>query len=423
MLSDKSAGSRHGAVRECFENWIAREREGLLRELERLIVIDSHSPRESATHGLLIEQFGSLGASFTREVRNPELQHHPACTPNPYLDLPASERCALRVQLPLCGAPRRTLFSAHVDVVPPGPAFPDAFVPSRGDGTVCGRGAVDTKGNIIMLLGALRFFADCGMPRGREVEIDFVNEEEIGGNGALSTLMWGRDADDFVVLEPTSLEVFHGHRGCLEFAATLVGQAVHMGSRESGDSAIDEAIAFIHELREIEARLVAEARSDPDFCDWESPLQVNVGMIAGGEWPGSIPERCSVRGNFGFLPSMSLADVRKLLEITVAGVSSSAESTISCDGIRNEAYKGDPRSALADSLREATEAAGVPQKAPRGWNVSCDARLYHHLTGRPTVVFGAGSLSEAHSSHETLSVREWERGMHALVLFLCGAAS
>jgi acetylornithine deacetylase len=46
----------------------------------------------------------------------------------------------------------------------------------------------------------------------------------------------------------------------------------------------------------------------------------------------------------------------------------------------------------------------------RIWSASCDARHYQRLLNLPAVVFGAGSLSSAHTRDEGVSLLEVERG-------------
>jgi acetylornithine deacetylase len=307
-------------------------------------------------------------------------------------------------------------------VVPPGPEFADPYRSAVVDGYLTGRGTADTKGNLVMLAAAWRFLADSGRAPTRQVELDLVIEEEIGGNGALSALLHGRTADEVVVLEPTGLEVFHGHRGCLEFAATLTGRSSHMGG--AGISAIDGAMEFLTSLKELEAMLIAQARRDPSFTGWDRPVQINVGAIDGGEWHGSIPERCRLRCSFGFHPRYGLADVRAMLEDLVARLPSTwfrEHTALTYTGIHNGAYLADPAAPVARDLSAAVRSAGGEPAEGRAWNVSCDARLYHRLLGVPTVVFGAGSLAYAHSSTERLEIAEWDRGVAALARFLTTA--
>jgi acetylornithine deacetylase/succinyl-diaminopimelate desuccinylase-like protein len=83
------------------------------------------------------------------------------------------------------GAPTVLLYS-HYDVVPAGDASlwtSPAFTPERRDGAIYGRGASDSKANILVHVGALRAWGG-RPPVGIKVVIE--GQEEIGG-GALTT--------------------------------------------------------------------------------------------------------------------------------------------------------------------------------------------------------------------------------------------
>ena len=403
-----------------FESWVSAHRPAYLRDLADLVSVDTRSPHEHLAFGWLRDYFTARGATVTEQPRHPDLGRHPEANHNAYSSLSASARANLVADFGRDeAAGRRTVFSAHLDVVPPGPDFADPYHAVVADGAVTGRGTADTKGNIVMLAAARQFLADAGIPARRTITIDLVIEEEIGGNGALSSVLYGSDADEVVVLEPTGLEVFHGHRGCLEFTAEFHGRSSHMGG--AGVSAIDGAIDFIMLLKQLEARLIEEARYDPAFAGWRRPVQINVGAIEGGEWHGSVPERCTMRCSSGFHPKYDVAGVRSMLEALVADLPepwSGDAVALSYPGIHNGAYLADPDVAVAGELRAAVRAAGVRTNERRAWNVSCDARLYARLLGLPTVIFGAGSLEHAHSSAERLDIGEWTCGVAVLAGFL-----
>jgi acetylornithine deacetylase len=403
-----------------FDAWFAGARAELSADLCDLVALPTLTPAEEIAFPWLGDRLGAIGCTVTLEPRHPSLAGHPDANRNPWLALEASTRGALHAELAGGPATPRVLFSAHIDVVPGGRHYPDAFNPVVRSGAVHGRGTADTKGNIVMLMGALSFLREQGIVPTRHVAIDFVNEEEVGGNGALSTLLHGREAEEVVVLEPTSLEVFHGHRGCLEFSLHVRGRSTHMGC-DRGWSAIDGAVQFIDALRLVEADLIVEAASDPDFGSWPRPLQINVGAIHGGEWHGSTPEDCVVSGAFGFLPQTSPRDVQRLLEGARAAIAdpvSAGASEFVFGGIHNDAYRGRSHGPVARRLRQAALRVGIPPRPPRAWNVSCDARLYHHVGGLPTVIWGCGDLGAAHSNHELLAIDELRLGIATLVEFL-----
>jgi acetylornithine deacetylase/succinyl-diaminopimelate desuccinylase-like protein len=53
-----------------------------------------------------------------------------------------------------------------------------------------------------------------------------------------------------------------------------------------------------------------------------------------------------------------------------------------------------------------------------GWNVSCDARLFAKIGGMPTVVFGPGDISDAHSAEGKLSMSEMVIAAETLIRFI-----
>jgi acetylornithine deacetylase len=274
-----------------------------------------------------------------------------------------------------------------------------------------------------MLVEAVRYLREEGIPLRRTPLLDLPIEEEIGGNGTLSSLLYDEPIDEAICLEPTSLQVYRGHRGCLTFKVTVAGRSVHMGSGEVGIDAIKGAIAVIERLRQLEAHLLERARTEPAFATWERPLQLNIGVIQGGEWSGSVPERCMLWGDLGFLPPSSLDDVASMIEKACRSVDDPRDgASLHLDfatGLRNDAYLTDERAPVVTEL--ATAAAmvtGTGRPTVAGWNVSCDARLYAKVAKKPTVIFGSGALADAHSPHERVSLRELATGAVILATFL-----
>ncbi|WP_170264374.1 M20 family metallopeptidase [Nocardia uniformis] len=388
-------------------------------EIAGLIDIPTVSPQEQAAFPMLRAQFAGVADTIVAQPRHHELARSVEANANAYLARSVDDRANLIVRCSGVSGPH-TLFSAHIDVVPAGDSFPEAFRARIDADAVIGRGAADTKGNVVMLAAALSYLRERGLPH-RPVTLELVNEEEIGGNGAVSACLHGHDdVDEVVVMEPTSLEVFHGHRGAVEFTAYISGKDSHMGGH--GHSAIGGAVELIAAAAQLEAELIREAKSDRNFHTYAKPVQINVGRIAGGQWRGSIPAECAVGLSFGFHPNYSIGDVRTLIEERLVGALPTpwfrTHTSIAYDGIHNDAYLGDPDSDVACALRAAAARAGVTVPQPRAWNVSCDARSYHLMNGIPTVIFGAGDLAVAHSDREFLSISEWERGVGILVDFL-----
>lgn len=415
-----SDGPRLAVDPASFDRWFQERRDTLVRWLCELIAIPTESPYEERCFDWLAERVAALGGAGRVQQPPPDLERHPLFT-----GVTAARgerpRANFRVNFSVAatGLPK-LLLNAHVDVVPRS-GFTQAYLPNVHTGHITGRGAADTKNNIVMFFGALDFMQFTKIPIAYELFADFVVEEEIGGNGTLASILHGCPADEVVVLEPTSLAVFHGHRGCLSFEVAITGQAAHMGSAGAGLSAIDGAVEVLAGLRRLEGAMHAEAADDPAFATWDRPTPVSVGYIHGGEWHGSFPAHCELRGNVGFLPRYDCDDVRVMLEDVLSKLPdpwNDGRCRLTYGGIHNDAYVIDPATPLVGRLTAAVERQGGPAPDPRAWSASCDARLFHRLLGLPVVIFGCGDLAQAHADGETLEVAELALGMRALAEFL-----
>jgi len=320
------------------------------------------------------------------------------------------------------GGGRSVILNAHVDVVP---AADELFEPKIEGGVVKGRGACDAKGHIVTCILALQALREAGIKLLGDVQVQFVIEEEAGGNGALSAILDCPKADGVVVLESTGFQVFCANRGALWFKLAVEGKTTHMGRWRSGVSAIDKITDAIRILKDYEARLIEESRGDPLFEDVEGCVKLNVGVIQGGDWPSMVPGHCFIEGGIGFLPNKNLSilreEIRREIE-THADEWTREHYSIEYKRLHNEAYRMSPDHPLALAVCESARSLGVESEIT-GWSASCDARLYWHRGGMPTVVFGPGSVSHAHSVDEQISMQDIETGARVLCDFLvrwCG---
>ena len=144
----------------------------LTEELRELVAIPSVSVAgyPASTHGALSE----AQSSVTRLLREAGCEtvdtiELPDTAPVVFAEIPAPE-----------GAPTVLLYS-HYDVVPAGDESlwqTPPFEPTERDGALYGRGAADTKSNIMAIVGALRAW-EGRPPVGVKVVIE--GQEEVGG--------------------------------------------------------------------------------------------------------------------------------------------------------------------------------------------------------------------------------------------------
>jgi acetylornithine deacetylase len=159
-------------------------------------------------------------------------------------------------------------YFGHSDVVPARKWFTKkfgAFEPTIAQERLYGRGACDMKGSIACMLTAAQMFAwdDLDQP----LYLCITADEEVGFHGARCVVKESKlyremvqHQTKVVIGEPTSLEVVHAHKGSTEIAAVSRGVASHSSSRD-GLNSNWAMIPFLQELKNI----YDETESDPKW--------------------------------------------------------------------------------------------------------------------------------------------------------------
>jgi len=247
-----------------------------------------------------------------------------------------------------------------------------------------------------------------------EVIIDFVVEEECGGNGTLLALKNGLEADVAVVVEPTDLQVVHLVRGAVWFEVTTKGKSGHSGSPSSTKSALKEAIRVMRAIEGVQERLLGVSRRKvKEVAHHPNPMPCTFGMLHSGNWPAATPSEAVLKGVFGFLPPLRRKEVQKELRKAISKFS----AEIKFNMLNNDPSFLRKNHPLVQKMLEAAREAGIKSK-PEFMNASCDAWRYSEQAKIPTIVFGAGSIASAHAEDEHIDIDDIEKAALALIYFI-----
>ncbi len=319
------------------------------------------------------------------------------------------------------GGGKTLILNTHLDVVPPSSGHVDPFNAREEDGIIFGRGACDAKGQVTTVWLLFRLLDELGVELPGDIIAHLVIEEEIGGNGSVAMVRYGDTGDACVVLEPTDFALLPQVRGAVWFDATVYGQAGHSGSGGTV-SALLKAIDVIGLFTEYHDRILAESRGKyPLFDQFENPMPLTVGMLEAGNWPAQAPQRADLKGVLGLLPDRTKEQVMAEME---AAVRESGDPWLAEHFEIDFTYRHDANVIEADhplvlALQDAVVAVGREPKVS-AMTASCDAWLYNNQLKIPTVVFGPGSLSVAHSDREQIRVQEMLDAAAALAEFAEG---
>lgn len=397
-----------------------KEAEEFLAEIISIPSIGGEN--EEKVQKLIARRFAKLGQVEMRSV--PEsLKRDPNFTfSNKELDY--SKRKNLVLRFPAGKGGRSLIVNSHSDTVGV-ENWSAAFIPKKEGNFIFGRGACDAKGQIATIYLALLMLKDMVKKLPGELIVEAVIEEEIGGNGALALIRQGYKADAALVVEPTELKIAPANRGCVWFKLEIEGKSLHMGRSWEGVNAIDKTCLIVAKLREYEKKLIAESRNIRFFEKHKQPVQVNFGVIKGEGWPSMVCGKVILEGGVGFLPNKNLGQVKQELDRVIKSCGDSwitKHYKFSFNKLHNDAYTIDGNHPFVKTLAGAAKAAGIEPKL-EGLTASCDARLFNKVGGMPTVVFGPGSILDAHSCREKIDVRQMKKAAEILVRMItdwCG---
>jgi acetylornithine deacetylase len=157
------------------------------------------------------------------------------------------------------------------------------------------------------------------------------------------------------------------------------------------------------------------------FARFEQPVMVNIGTLHSGDWPATVPPQATIEGGVGFLPNRNLDIVRREVEAAIldgTGEWVRDHHQVSFTRLHNEAYQLDANHPLVTALQHACDRAGLAPEVC-GLVASCDARLYYHRGAMPPLVFGPGSIRNAHSREERVKISDILRAAESLVYLAC----
>src|SRR3954454_19743057 len=165
------------------------------------------------------------------------------------------------------------------------------------------------KGAVVAALHALAALEGAGP----EVVLVAVASEEDGGLGTFAALERDDAFDACLIPEPTGYEVVCAQAGALTFRATVRGRAAPAAVRLAGRSALDRYVS-LHLAIQAHERAINRDVEHPAMRALALPYPINVGLIEGGEWSSSVPDRVTFEGRLGVPLGHDLAEARAAFE-------------------------------------------------------------------------------------------------------------
>lgn len=394
----------------------------------RLVSEPSTLEHEASVMALMEAELKKLSFEPFRIPIDPEsLSKHPGFAPVPW-SYEGRYNVAARRESSAQGG-RSVIFNGHLDVVsaePLGLWDKDPFKPFEQDGWLYGRGAGDMKSGVAAMTYAVHAVEKAGFGFQAPVTIEAVIEEECGGNGALACVATGHEAEAVLIPEPMGMGVLTAQLGVMWFKIRLSGVPRHVLEAQAGVNAIEKCFPLIKALRDLEAEMNKEVH--PVYAGIQHPINFNVGIINGGDWPSTVPAAAEIHCRLSFFPGQSYEQTCQNIADTIKKATlqdpwlAKNQPEIEFYGFRSEGHVEDRSRPAFVTLNQCHREFFGQDAEDTISTATTDVRAYHHFTQAQATCYGPDA-ENIHAANERVNIESVIQTARVYALFLarwCG---
>ncbi|MDE0093728.1 MAG: acetylornithine deacetylase [Gammaproteobacteria bacterium] len=299
------------------------------------------------------------------------------------------------------------LLSGHSDTVPCDPDMwtQSPFSVKTDDSKYYGLGTCDMKGFFPVVLEVVQQFKESQLGRPITVLVTADEESTMAGARHIAT-HHPISADVAVIGEPTDLQPIFAHKGIFVARIRTVGKSGHSSNPTLGVSALEDMYNAIREIMVFRTEL---QKSNNDSVFAVPVPTLNLGCLHAGDSANRICGQAELLIDCRILPGMSTTEVVSRLEEQLIQLGSKLDSDIEFKLVMPpiEPFKT-PSSSRFIQLMEKLSGR------PSGTVAFGTEAPFLQQMGIETVIFGPGSIDQAHQANEYLSLAQIEPAKRAL---------
>lgn len=410
-------------------NDFAREWDDDLREFtEELLRFDTTQRNEAPAQERVRERLADLGFEVYEWTADAEELANHSSFPDDPSEIQVEDRPSVAGVLEL-GDPDAgptLVLNGHVDVVPVSRDSwsSDPFEPTWDDSAekLTARGAADMKTQLATCVFAAKQLhetatngaeGDASSDLDGRIVVESVVGEEEGGVGAAAAALsnpYPFERDAAIIAEPTELTPITAAEGCLMKRLHLTGRSAHAATRWRGV----DVLPYFEEIRKAFVDLESQrgkSVTHPLYDEFPVPWPVVVGRVEAGDWASNVPPELTAEMRIGVAPGETVSEVEAVFEERLAEIVADDDwltehpPEFERFSIQFEPSEIDSDEPVVGALQSAMTANGLSETAPRGATYGADARWYIEA-GIPTVMFGPGTIDQAHFPNESIKWSE-----------------
>ena len=287
------------------------------------------------------------------------------------------------------------VLAGHTDTVPFDESkwHSDPFTRKEADNRLYGLGTCDMKGFFPVALEAAATFVDKKLSA--PLTIVATSDEESSMAGARYLVDSGAPKADYAIIgEPTGLKPIYAHKGIAFLSISLQGSSGHSSNPELGCNALESMHTVMGELIRFREELAAEFQN-PAFE--VSVPTMNLGCMHAGDSPNRICGHAELQIDLRLLPGMQTDQTIERLQARLQTVNQQCGTalTVTTHYPPVPPFETPLDSDLVQSL------AHFSGQTPGTVAFGTEGHFLQSL-GMQTVVFGPGSIDQAHQPNEYL---------------------
>ena len=295
------------------------------------------------------------------------------------------------------------VLSGHMDTVGVNPKDWDTnpFVATSLNGRIYGRGTVDMKYFIAVVLSVLSELKEVGYPIFLLFSAD--EETEVEGIRVLTSFLQMRNICPKYALvgEPTNFEVCVSSKGYCGYTTVVKGVSAHSSRPDLGVNAIYAVAQIVSEIEKYNMQYMA------------SDTTLNVGIISGGVQRNSIPSEASFDWEIRFSEEKHKNEISNKIQ----QLQSKLSQTYGHLYVRTEVRENLPAFERIEKSKAVEIAQSILNTDVLTLPVATEAGFLQKI-GIDTIVCGAGDVKLAHTSSENIKVTDLERYKEFLLKYV-----
>jgi acetylornithine deacetylase/succinyl-diaminopimelate desuccinylase-like protein len=202
------------------------------------------------------------------------------------------------------------------------------------------------------------------------------------------------------------------HKGMVRWQCRTFGRAAHSSMPHLGDNAIFRMLPILTALESYHRDVLAKAREHP-LCGRPT---LSVGTIHGGISVNTVPDRCTIEIDRRLLPEDEPdAAYRHVIDYIAGSLDETGAIEHLTPMMESRGLSDKANGPLAERFAGAArDVRGHARKIGVAFGTNATA-IGQHV---PTVVFGPGSIAQAHTADEWVALDQVEQASEILYRFI-----